>query len=152
MIKFKINRLSRWKISTKSIGGWEELKPLVAAKVRKRNVFLDPDSWKLHQELQNHFKTLIVSHTDYALDKKAEMDLWNFCFKDVISELQKAAADRAATHKKRASEAKYTLNSVLEIASGFYVALLGELEAAFRPRMAFLQVWCHARPSVEAGL
>ena len=40
------------------------------------------------QELQEIFSRLILTDLSYSLEKKVEIDLWNFCFKNQISNLQ----------------------------------------------------------------
>ncbi len=44
--------------------------------------------WFRLQELQEVLSRLLLTDLQYALDKKVEIDLWNFCFKDYINYLQ----------------------------------------------------------------
>ncbi len=105
---------------------------------RKRDLFHDGEAWASHQELQSLFQRLLLLDLDYALDKKAEVDLWNYCFKNYITHLQSAARDRSALKQKQAQEAQVTLSWFLETASGFYLMLLQELREAFRLDLPFM--------------
>ena len=109
-----------------------------------------------NQELQKLYKQLLLSDLPYALEKKVEVDLWNYCFKDYIAYLQlevnnfktnKASSDNEElfgrhleqrnnggvrrTTKLTGVDPDIALQWVLEFASGFYIALIQELRACF---------------------
>ena len=81
-----------------------------------------------------HKNKLEIFFTEYALDKKVEVDLWNFCFKDYIAYLQSQVKEfRAAqievsqrNHGSRKAaelgiDPNITLHWFLGMASGFYI-------------------------------
>ena len=87
---------------------------------------------------------MLLSDLEYALDKKVEVDLWNFCFKDYIAYLQSQVKEfRAAqievsqrNHGSRKAaelgiDPNITLQWFLGMASGFYILLLEEIRATF---------------------
>ncbi len=94
------------------------------------NVVFDGETWTELQELQLVLRKLLLSDLDYALDKKAEVDLWNYCFKDHVNHLQAVARDKL--RRRQASEAQVALAWFLETASGFYLMLLREMRERFR--------------------
>ena len=105
----------------------------------KRDLLGDGEAWSSHQELQSLLQRLLLTDLDYALDKKAEVDLWNCCFKGHIAHLQDASRDRAPLRQKQGQEAQVTLAWFLETASGFYLVLLRELSEAFDLDLPFLR-------------
>jgi hypothetical protein len=135
----------------------EELKVLVG---RKKKVVFDNESWMEHQELQSLLRSLMIKDLDFALDKKVEVDLWNYCFKDYISSLQAQTRDKSAAAKKKAGEAQVlfvdlgvirfnfnepnflsqvTLSWFLDMASGFFVMLLEDMRFTFGLNVPFLK-------------
>ena len=79
----------------------EELK-----KVAKKSLFRDANVWQKHYELLEICKKLILIELEYALEKKTEVDLWNYGFKDIISQLQSEANTRSILDKNKKSEAQ----------------------------------------------
>ena len=63
----------------------EELKNIVA---NKKDLYGDTEAWASHQELAGLYRRLLLTDLEYALDKKVEQDLWNYCFKTYIAHLQ----------------------------------------------------------------
>ncbi|XP_060940088.1 nonsense-mediated mRNA decay factor SMG7 isoform X1 [Limanda limanda] len=80
--------------------------------------------WTSRQALQDLYQKMLVTDLEYALDKKAEQDLWNHAFKNQITTLQSQAKNRANPNR---SEVQANLSLFLEAASGFYTQLLQEL-------------------------
>ena len=141
----------------------EELKENINANLCNRNFFHDQDSWKQLQELQKLYKKLLLSDIEYSLEKKIEIDLWNYCFKDYISFLQlnlkndkNEAKEKTMTSPssvlqhsgqggvRRATEIvgvdlNITLQWFLEMANGFFILLLEEICTTFELEFSFLQ-------------
>ncbi|XP_077361716.1 nonsense-mediated mRNA decay factor SMG7 isoform X2 [Festucalex cinctus] len=84
--------------------------------------------WTSRQALQDLYQKMLVTDLEYALDKKAEQDLWNHAFKNQITTLQSQAKNRANPNR---SEVQANLSLFLEAASGFYTQLLQELCSVF---------------------
>ncbi len=106
---------------------------------RKGDLFGDGEAWASHQELQALFQRLLLLDLDYALDKKAEVELWNCCFKNYITHLQAASRDRSPLKQKQAQEAQVTLAWFLETASGFYHVMLQEMRESFNLDLPFMR-------------
>lgn len=111
----------------------EELKNIVA---NKKDLYGDTEAWASHQELAGLYRRLLLTDLEYALDKKVEQDLWNYCFKTYISHLQTVMRDKRSSNR---GEAQMTLTWFLENASGFYILLLEELRQVFSLDIPFLQ-------------
>jgi len=111
----------------------EELKNIVA---NKKDLYGDTEAWSSHQELGGLYRRLLLTDLEYALDKKVEQDLWNYCFKAYISHLQSVMRDKKNSSR---GEAQMTLTWFLENASGFYILLLEELRQVFGLEIPFLQ-------------
>ena len=67
----------------------EELKKSLQG--RGRNPLKDSNTFTKVNEFIEVNKQLLIADLDYALDKKTEVDLWNFGFKEVISGIQSEA-------------------------------------------------------------
>ena len=80
------------------------------------------ESWVEHQQLTKTYKTLLVNHHQYALEKKIDQDLWN-AFREPISELQK-------TKRSSKFDPKVVLDWFLEKAYGFYTVLAEEIKVS----------------------
>ena len=141
----------------------EELKENFNANLCDRNFFHDQNSWKQLQELQKLYKKLLLSDIEYSLEKKIEIDLWNYCFKDYISFLQlqlkndkNDVKDKSMTSPssvlqhssqggvRRATEIvgvdlNITLQWFLEMANGFFILLLEEICTTFKLEFSFIQ-------------
>ena len=141
----------------------EELKENFDANLCNRNFFHDQNSWKQLQELQKLYKKLLLSDIEYSLEKKIEIDLWNYCFKDYISFLQLQLKNDKNDVKdktmnspssvlqhssqggvRRATEIvgvdlNITLQWFLEMANGFFILLLEEICTTFKLQFSFLQ-------------
>ena len=118
----------------------EELKGNLSGAIsRKRNLFLDPEAWSLHQEFQSLCQRMLLQDLEYSLNKKIENDLWSVCFKDYITLLQTTARDRSPLNKKKATEAQTILNCILDTASGFYIVMLEQFRAKFNLDLPFLR-------------
>ena len=144
-------------------GRTEQLKANFGLRSSNRNYFHDPGSWGELQELQKLYKKLLLSDIDYALEKKVEVDLWNFCFKDYITYLQLqvksvragVGSNTEGNHKnifqntihggvRRTAEMggvdpNVTLQWFLEMASGYFILLLEEMSATFDLHLPFLK-------------
>jgi len=96
------------------------------------------DWWLRRHNLLKRYKTLLVEHLAFALEKKVELDLWNSCFKDPISKLNQQLAKlkkdggegNPAPPATAAAAAKAFLDWLLDSANGFYTVLLGEVQSA----------------------
>ena len=55
---------------------------------KKANPLKHPEYWLKIQTLSDLQKSLLLSDLDFALEKKIEVELWNVCFKDLITFLQ----------------------------------------------------------------
>ena len=66
----------------------EKLKSSLSSRSNRKFIVDDPTACSEQQELQEIFSTLILTDLSYSLEKKLEIDLWNFCFKNQISNLQ----------------------------------------------------------------
>ena len=112
----------------------EELK-----KVTKKSLFRDANVWQKHYELLEICKKLLLIELEYALEKKTEVDLWNYGFKDIISQLQSEANTRSILDKNKKSEAQANLAWFLDFSSGFYVLLLQELCVTYDLDLPFMR-------------
>ncbi|CAH1787464.1 unnamed protein product [Owenia fusiformis] len=92
------------------------------------------EAWISRQNLQDLYQKLMLIDLEYALDKKAEQDLWNYAFKNQINTFQAQTRDRQSS-KRGAVQAR--LNLFLDSASGFYLQLLQELSSAFSLDLPF---------------
>jgi len=140
----------------------EELKDFFNATSFKQNIFHDQNSWTQLQELQKLYKKLLLSDIEYSLEKKIEIDLWNYCFKDYITYLQLQIRNAKSNDKDKAHTAvpsvlqthqggmrraaeiggpdlNITLQWFLEMASGFFILLLEEICIEFDLNFAFLR-------------
>ena len=72
----------------------EELK-----KINKKSLFKDPNIWQKYYEFLEACKKLVLIDLDYALEKKIEVDLWNFGFKEIITQLQSEGTSRSILGK-----------------------------------------------------
>ena len=72
----------------------EELK-----KINKKSLFKDPNIWQKYYEFLEVCKKLVLIDLDYALEKKIEVDLWNFGFKEIITQLQSEGTSRSILGK-----------------------------------------------------
>ncbi|KAF0310380.1 Protein SMG7 [Amphibalanus amphitrite] len=85
----------------------------------------DRDTTVAHYEMQTVLKKLLLTDLEYALDHKAEQELWNTCFKCQITLMQTNAKDKKIGAKQKEWQA--TLHLFLDSALGFYTALLNQL-------------------------
>lgn len=100
---------------------------------KAKNVLKDAKVWQKLVEFVDVNKALLLTDLDYALEKKAEVDLWNVAFKEVISGLQSEAANSRLLNKN------VNLGWFLDFASGFYVLLLQEICMAYDLDLPFLR-------------
>jgi len=154
----EVNRNNSCKIYVRT----EELKDFFNATSFKQNIFHDQNSWTQLQELQKLYKKLLLSDIEYSLEKKIEIDLWNYCFKDYITYLQLQIRNAKSNDKDKAHTAvpsvlqthqggmrraaeiggpdlNITLQWFLEMASGFFILLLEEICIEFDLNFAFLR-------------
>ena len=140
----------------------EELKSDFVSTNCNQNYYNDQKSWTQLQELQNLYKKLLLSDIEYSLEKKVEIDLWNFCFKDYITYLQLQLKNARELEKqktnntvpgviqnscqgvRRAAETKgvdlnITLQWFLEMANGFFILLFEEICLTFDLHFTFLK-------------
>jgi hypothetical protein len=130
----------------------EELKK-AASTVKKVTVFKDSNLWAKHHELTSTLKRLILLDLDYALDKKADVDLWNLGFKDLINQVQSEANSRSViVDKKKKSEATVLLKWFLDLASGFYILLLQEICVTYDLDLPFMRSASFYGVSIEASV
>lgn len=85
------------------------------------DIFFDAKRWTQVQVLLNIYKNLLLDDLDRALDRKVEVDLWNVCFKDIISSLQNSV--------NRDKKAQTLLPWILDYGNGFYIKLLRDHSA-----------------------
>ena len=111
----------------------EELGRLVS---HKKDLYEDKDGWTNHQELVSLYRDLLITDLEFALDRKVEQDLWNFCFKNYISHLQSRLKDKRSSGR---ADAQLLLSWFLEFASGFYTTFLTEIQQKFELDIPFLQ-------------
>uniref|UniRef100_T1I5H2 DNA/RNA-binding domain-containing protein n=1 Tax=Rhodnius prolixus TaxID=13249 RepID=T1I5H2_RHOPR len=62
--------------------------------INLQNVELTIDIWPVQKHLQQIYHEVLILDLEYALDKKVEQDLWNYCFKNYIVALQNYAKDK----------------------------------------------------------
>ena len=105
----------------------------------KKFIFKDTNVWQKHYELLEVYKKLILVDLDYALEKKAEVDLWNVGFKEIVTQIQSEANSRSILDKSKKSEAQSNLTWFLDFASGFYVLLLQELMTLYDLDLPFMR-------------
>ena len=105
----------------------------------KKFIFKDTNVWQKHYELLELYKKLILVDLDYALEKKAEVDLWNVGFKEIVTQIQSEANSRSILDKSKKSEAQSNLTWFLDFASGFYVLLLQELMTLYDLDLPFMR-------------
>ena len=74
---------------------------LFVAKTAKKFIFKDTNVWQKHYELLELYKKLILVDLDYALEKKAEVDLWNVGFKEIVTQIQSEANSRSILDKSK---------------------------------------------------
>merc|ERR1719232_2043337 len=115
----------------------EELKKSLQG--RGRNPLKDSNNFAKVNEFIEVNKQLLIGDLDYALDKKTEVDLWNFGFKEVISGIQSEANSRSILDKDKKSQAQSSLHWYLEYATGFYVLLLQEISVTYDLDLPFLR-------------
>ena len=111
----------------------EELSRLVS---HKRDLYEDKEGWSHHQELVSLYRDVLINDMEFALDRKVEQDLWNFCFKNYISHLQSKAKEKRNNLR---GDSPLILSWFLEFASGFYTTFLTELQQRFELDIPFLQ-------------
>ncbi|KAL3871786.1 hypothetical protein ACJMK2_039762 [Sinanodonta woodiana] len=92
------------------------------------------ETWVARQKLEDLYKKVLLIDLEYALDKKAEQDLWNHAFKNQINNLQTQAKDKQNPKK---AEVQATLNLFLETASGVYLQFLQLLCTTFKLDLPF---------------
>ena len=83
--------------SQKSINLFYKVEDL--KKINKKSLFKDPNIWQKYYEFLEVCKKLVLIDLDYALEKKTEVDLWNFGFKEIITQLQAEATSRSILGK-----------------------------------------------------
>ncbi|XP_014252041.1 protein SMG7-like isoform X2 [Cimex lectularius] len=93
------------------------------------------DAWPAQQQLQKIYHDVLILDLEYALDRKVEQDLWNYCFKNYIVTLQNNAKDK----KNNGVIFQNRLSWFLDCASGFYLSLLQEICSVFGLDLAFLR-------------
>ena len=111
----------------------EELARLVS---HKKDLYENKDGWTNHQELVSLYRDILITDMEFALDRKVEQDLWNFCFKNYISHLQSKVKDKRQTGR---ADSQLLLSWFLEFASGFYTTFLTEIQQKFQLDIPFLQ-------------
>ena len=119
-------------------GKIEHLKSALGKK-KSKDCFNEVEIWSEMQEMQTLSRDLFLLDIEYALDKKVEVDLWNFCFKEYINHLQSASRDRAPSRRKSASQAQTTLTWFLEMSHGYYLSLLRSIQEKFNLDLPFLR-------------
>ena len=141
----------------------EQLKAHFSHKEASKNYFHEHNLWGELQELSKIYKKLILSDIVYALDKKVEVDLWNYCFKNFITHLQlqvKNAHISASGNLNRTTKTNFqstsqggvrraaelagsdpniTLQWFLETANGYFILLLEEICAIYDYSLPFLK-------------
>lgn len=91
--------------------------------------------WPAQQQLQKIYHDVLILDLEYALDKKVEQDLWNYCFKNYIASLQNSAKDK----KANGIHVQNRLSWFLDCASGFYLSLLQEICSVFNLDLPFMR-------------
>ncbi|CAH1401935.1 unnamed protein product [Nezara viridula] len=91
--------------------------------------------WPAQQQLQKIYHDVLILDLEYALDKKVEQDLWNYCFKNYIASLQSSAKDK----KANGIHVQNRLSWFLDCASGFYLSLLQEICSVFNLDLPFMR-------------
>jgi len=111
----------------------DELARLVS---HKKDLYQDSEGWSGHQELVSLYRDVLLTDMEFALDRKVEQDLWNFCFKNYISHLQSKVKDK---RNNVPGDSQLLLSWFLEFASGFYTTFLTEIQQRFELDIPFLQ-------------
>ena len=62
---------------------------------KKVNPLKNPEFWLKIQTLCDLQKLILISDLDFALEKKIEVELWNVCFKDLITFLQSESKSKS---------------------------------------------------------
>ncbi|CAB4054174.1 SMG7 [Lepeophtheirus salmonis] len=86
---------------------------------KNKNLSSDGTLWSALQDLQITLKQILLTDLTYALDKKVDVDLWNYGFKDYICYLQGQKEE-------------------MQMSSGFYLMLLEELRSTYDLDYPFL--------------
>ncbi|XP_073993233.1 nonsense-mediated mRNA decay factor SMG7-like isoform X2 [Rhodnius prolixus] len=103
--------------------------------INLQNVELTIDIWPVQKHLQQIYHEVLILDLEYALDKKVEQDLWNYCFKNYIVALQNYAKDK----KHNGIQVQSRLSWFLDCASGFYLSLLQEICSVFNLDLPFMR-------------
>ncbi|XP_059482657.1 nonsense-mediated mRNA decay factor SMG7-like [Neocloeon triangulifer] len=98
------------------------------------DLLVDGTVWDAQQKIAELYQQVLLLDLEFALDQKAEQDLWNYGHKNFISSLQAQAKNK--DNPKR-SEAQSMLNWFLDSASGFYLSMLGEICSQFNLDLPF---------------
>ena len=107
---------------------------------KKVNPLKNPEFWLKIQTLCDLQKLILISDLDFALEKKIEVELWNVCFKDLITFLQSESKSKSILlDKQKQNEASMTLKWFLDFAIGFYVLLLQEIAMLYDLDLPFLR-------------
>lgn len=76
------------------------------------------------QNLENLYKSVLLSDVQYALDNKVELELWNNVFKEHIDNFRLKIKEKKMNNEKNDIQAKLSL--FLDVSTGFYFQLLQE--------------------------
>ncbi|XP_040565932.1 nonsense-mediated mRNA decay factor SMG7-like [Lepeophtheirus salmonis] len=108
---------------------------------KNKNLSSDGTLWSALQDLQITLKQILLTDLTYALDKKVDVDLWNYGFKDYICYLQGQKEEMRSQKgllRSGKTDARITLTWFLEMSSGFYLMLLEELRSTYDLDYPFL--------------
>eukprot|EP00794_Sanderia_malayensis_P015904 gene15904-17504_t len=81
------------------------------------------DEYVTCKNLQNIYKTILLSDLQYALDRKVELELWNNAFKGHIDYLRQRLKEKRGSEK---AELQAKLWLFIDTSMGFYLKLLEE--------------------------
>ena len=82
------------------------------------------DEFVFRQNLENLYKSILLSDVQFALDNKIELELWNNAFKEHIDSFRYIIKERKSNNEKGEVQAK--LYMFLDASIGFYFQLLQE--------------------------
>eukprot|EP00096_Caligus_rogercresseyi_P010507 TRINITY_DN3857_c0_g1_i1.p1 TRINITY_DN3857_c0_g1~~TRINITY_DN3857_c0_g1_i1.p1 ORF type:complete len:690 (-),score=224.42 TRINITY_DN3857_c0_g1_i1:107-2176(-) len=114
----------------------ESLKAFLSGK-KNEDLSAEPTLWSSLQDLQITLKSILLHDLAYALNKKVDLDLWNYGFKGYMAYLE-GLKEKRGSLKTVKMNAKIKLTWFLEMASGFYLMLLEELCSTYNLDYPFL--------------
>lgn len=82
------------------------------------------DEFVFRQDLENLYKSILLTDVQFALDNKIELELWNCAFKEHIDSFRSIIKERKNNNEKSEIQAK--LFMFLDASIGFYFQLLQE--------------------------